>query len=38
MAEIGSDENVKHSFLIQVYKSYYSTLVAEGMTFVVGNC
>jgi hypothetical protein len=36
MSEIGSDDNVKNSFLIQIYKSYYSALVAEGMTFLVG--
>jgi hypothetical protein len=37
MADIGSDENIKNSFLIQIYKSYYSAVVAEGMTFVVGK-
>lgn len=36
MNDIGNDENTKSTFLIQIYKSHYSTLVAEGMTFVVG--
>lgn len=36
MKEIGNSEKIKNVFLIQVYKSYFTTMVAEGMTFVVG--
>ena len=36
MQDIGGNEEVKSAFLIQIYKSYYTTLVGEGMTFVVG--
>jgi|688.fasta_scaffold1776245_1 hypothetical protein len=36
MNEIGNDENIKNVFFIQIYKSYYTTMVGEGMTFVVG--
>jgi hypothetical protein len=36
MNDIGNDENTKSTFLIQIYKSHYSALVSEGMTFVVG--
>lgn len=36
MKEIGNSEKVKSVFLIQIFKSYFTTMVAEGMTFVVG--
>jgi hypothetical protein len=36
MNEIGNEEAIKSTFLIQIYKSYYTTMVGEGMTFVVG--
>jgi len=36
MNEVGNTESLKNTFLIQIFKSYYTTLVGEGMTFVVG--
>lgn len=36
MNEVDNSESLKNAFLIQIYKSSYSTIVAEGMTFVVG--
>lgn len=36
MKEIGNNEKIKNVFLIQIYKSYFTTMVGEGMTFVVG--